>query len=184
MKKTINAFTLAEVLITLVIIGVIASMTIPVMLNNTKQQEFRTALKKAINSLNQAVSMHYALEGMTVADYTTASDVATNIFGKRLNVIKTGAGDGYAKTADAVFYTADGVMFGIKGTRKAGCTIDGKLPCFDVIIDVNGDKRPNAQTIDVEEPLDGYQAVLYAQRAIPSDDVTQKVLYNQGVHLE
>ena len=52
MKKL--GFTLAEVLITLVIIGVIAAMTVPTLMNNTNAQEFRSALKKAISVANQA----------------------------------------------------------------------------------------------------------------------------------
>ena len=50
MKKL--GFTLAEVLITLVIIGVIAAMTIPTLMNNTNSQEFRSAFKKAIILMN------------------------------------------------------------------------------------------------------------------------------------
>ena len=37
----IIGFTLAEVLITLVIIGVIAAATIPTLINNTNKQEYR-----------------------------------------------------------------------------------------------------------------------------------------------
>ena len=59
MKKL--GFTLAEVLITLVIIGVIAAMTVPTLMNNTNAQEFRSALKKAISGANQALTLNYAL---------------------------------------------------------------------------------------------------------------------------
>ncbi|MDD3238364.1 MAG: prepilin-type N-terminal cleavage/methylation domain-containing protein [Candidatus Gastranaerophilales bacterium] len=41
-----KAFTLAEVLITLVIIGVIAALTIPSLLNNINDNEKRLLLKK------------------------------------------------------------------------------------------------------------------------------------------
>ena len=67
MKKL--GFTLAEVLITLVIIGVIAAMTVPTLMNNTNAQEFRSALKKAISATNQALTLHYALEGSSAQDY-------------------------------------------------------------------------------------------------------------------
>lgn len=39
MKKNISAFTLSEVLITLGIIGVVASMTIPSLIQKYKRQE-------------------------------------------------------------------------------------------------------------------------------------------------
>lgn len=44
-KKT-KAFTLAEVLITLGIIGVVAGITIPTLVQNTQNAEFKTAMKK------------------------------------------------------------------------------------------------------------------------------------------
>ena len=54
MKK---AFTLAEVLITLGIIGVIASLTIPALINKTNKRELETAFKKQYSTLQQAVMM-------------------------------------------------------------------------------------------------------------------------------
>ena len=56
-----NAFTLAEVLITLAIIGVVAAMTMPTLINNTNSAQFKTAYKKALSVLNQAVVMNIAL---------------------------------------------------------------------------------------------------------------------------
>ena len=50
-----KAFTLAEVLITLVIIGVIAALTIPTAINNTKEQELKTQFAKAFSTVSQAV---------------------------------------------------------------------------------------------------------------------------------
>ena len=60
MNKTIKSgFTLAEMLITLAIIGVLAAMTIPALINNTHKAENVVALKKAYETLNQAF---YALK--------------------------------------------------------------------------------------------------------------------------
>ena len=59
MKKT-SAFTLAEVLITLGIIGVVAAMTIPNLIANTNGAKFRSGFKKAISTLNQAGLMAQA----------------------------------------------------------------------------------------------------------------------------
>lgn len=49
-----NGFTLAEVLITLVIIGVIAALTIPALINKTNEQDTVTSVKKAYTILSQA----------------------------------------------------------------------------------------------------------------------------------
>jgi prepilin-type N-terminal cleavage/methylation domain-containing protein len=50
-----NAFTLAEVLITLLIIGVISSIVIPSLINSTNNAEIKTALKKSFATLNEAL---------------------------------------------------------------------------------------------------------------------------------
>lgn len=65
-----SGFTLAEVLVTLMIIGVIAAMTIPSLMQNTQQQEFKAAYKKAVSMLNQAVSLNYALDGEDATNFT------------------------------------------------------------------------------------------------------------------
>lgn len=53
--KRSAAFTLAEVLITLGIIGIVAAMTIPTLQNNSQKTEYLTALKKAYAITNQAL---------------------------------------------------------------------------------------------------------------------------------
>jgi prepilin-type N-terminal cleavage/methylation domain-containing protein len=48
------AFTLAEVLITLLIIGVVSSLVIPNIIQDTQDAELKTALKKTYSTLSQA----------------------------------------------------------------------------------------------------------------------------------
>ena len=59
MKKRFG-FTLAEVLITLGIIGVVAAMTIPTLIQNTNSVKFATQFKKDISTLSQAALMAQA----------------------------------------------------------------------------------------------------------------------------
>lgn len=195
-----SGFTLAEVLITLVIIGVIAAMTVPTLMNNTNSQEFRSALKKAISALNQAVTMHYALEGEYASDYTSASDIVENVFATRLNVIQSGAAatniwaatDGGA-CSGTVFITADGIAYCIQNfsgntanDRDGACDNFGNNPCTaaagpNVLIDVNGVKKPNKLTTASTQPKDVYQAQLYSQRVVPFGDATQQVMYDANL---
>ncbi len=56
-------------------------------MNNTNGQEYRSKFKKAISGVNQALTLHYALEGLSVYDYDGYDDVIDNIFKKRMNVI-------------------------------------------------------------------------------------------------
>lgn len=73
MKK--NGFTLAEVLITLAIIGVVATLTLPALMTNTQEQQARTALKKGINTLTEAAQMNSAIAGF---DYASFNETSTN----------------------------------------------------------------------------------------------------------
>lgn len=172
MKK---GFTLAEVLITLVIIGVIASMTIPTLMNSTNQQEYRVGLKKAISALNQAMSLNYALEGKVIGDegLQSASDVVSNLFMKRLSILSTDtSGVAFATGADVTgtsgtcFYTADGMRYAV-GNISATGTNDpdaGENYYGYILIDVNGDKGPNTLTTSATLPKDTYVATLYGNR--------------------
>ncbi len=158
MRKSLG-FTLAEVLITLAIIGVVAAMTIPSVIVNTNQQEFKTGLKKAVSVLNQAITMNVALENISPADTNTSSYDSTsayNLLGylaQRLNVIKvTTMSKGQANQA---FYTSDGMRFEFPASLSGDLTTYGcgdhkkvgedgarQKPCL-ILVDVNGDKRPN-----------------------------------------
>ena len=53
-------FTLAEVLITIVIIGVVAAMTIPNLVNKTNKEELRTGLLKAQTTVANALYLFYS----------------------------------------------------------------------------------------------------------------------------
>lgn len=50
-----TAFTLAEVLITLGIIGIVAQMTIPALMNNVNDLHYKTAYKNTYSILSQAI---------------------------------------------------------------------------------------------------------------------------------
>ncbi len=69
-------FTLAEVLITLGIIGVVAAMTIPTLISNTNGAKFRSQFKKTLSTLNQAGLMAQAQYDFDYAG-TTATCSAT-----------------------------------------------------------------------------------------------------------
>jgi len=56
-KNTKNAFTLAEVLITLAIIGVVAALTIPTLVQSYKKQVASVKLKKFYSTMLQAIRL-------------------------------------------------------------------------------------------------------------------------------
>ena len=94
-----SGFTLAEVLVTLTIIGTVAAMTVPSLMNSTATQENTAAYKKMISTLNQAITMQYALEGSDMRDFVNfhgdgAMNDANNLglgqmLQNRLQVVRT-----------------------------------------------------------------------------------------------
>ena len=50
----LTAFTLAEVLVTLGIIGVVSAMTVPTLMQNYQRQSYVTQLHKVYNEVQQA----------------------------------------------------------------------------------------------------------------------------------
>ncbi|MDO5436603.1 MAG: type II secretion system protein [bacterium] len=111
-------FTLAEVLITLAIIGVVAALTIPSVISNSQQQEFKTGLKKAVSVLNSAITMNMAIDGESPYENTDLY----NYLQRHMSVLKSGIlpypstykreGGAYTSTGtNYAFYTTDGMRF-------------------------------------------------------------------------
>lgn len=101
--KKSKAFTLAEVLITLAIIGVVAAITITAITKNNNEKETVTKVKKAYTTLSQAFKLAdvYSGEvstwGWDYAGSPTGANNALNAMAKYLNIEKkcgtdTGAG--------------------------------------------------------------------------------------------
>lgn len=99
--KIKKGFTLAEVLITLAIIGVVASMTIPGLINNLDidRKANEASLRKMITALNDATKMIVMTETRNHSMTGTMSDVRFS-YTKYLNVIKTCQGGAINNTSD------------------------------------------------------------------------------------
>ncbi len=67
--KSFLAFTMAEVLITLGIIGIVAAMTFPVVIQNSKRQEASARLKKFVSAMEQAIMLSEVDNG-SATDWT------------------------------------------------------------------------------------------------------------------
>lgn len=74
MKNFRNAFTLAEVLIALAVIGVVAAVTLPTLSVNVQKQQVGPSLAKAINTLQNANDLALQAEGVRTLDQLTPDD--------------------------------------------------------------------------------------------------------------
>ena len=156
-------FTLAEVLITLGIIGVVAAMTMPTLMNQTNGAQYKTAYKKALSAMSQAVVLNVALDDYNMADTdnTVAGQNFIDIFKNRMNVVKTADGtlgytvltpdassgasaDNFTSAQNYTLFFNDGIAFSFPKTAQK-CTKDATKTgtACKGIIDVNGQKAPN-----------------------------------------
>ena len=118
MKRCYFGFTLAEVLITLAIIGVVAALSIPAVISNSQQQEFKTGLRKAVSVLNSAITMNMALDGESPYDnantfgylqkHMAVIESTNAIRGKFHSKVSSTNANSYGNLA---FYTTDGMRF-------------------------------------------------------------------------
>lgn len=171
--KKQKAFTMAEVLITIGIIGVVAAMTLPGLINNMQNQEKVTALKKAYSILSQATLLAIELNGDSgswgIKDNDT--EVIERLFSyyrPQLKIIKYCSGVKGGCSVDTVkdlkgnkfhWYNnnhsiganalsirlEDGmtITFDVFSSPKNEFGVDTTGPVLVFIVDVNGEKSPN-----------------------------------------
>ena len=69
------AFTMAEVLITLGIIGIVAAMTLPSLIGRWKDKEYEVRAKRTFSLINQAIERYEAESGM-IGDFSALFDTS------------------------------------------------------------------------------------------------------------
>ena len=165
------AFTLAEVLIVISIVGIVAELTIPTLYSNFQKQETITNLKKQYTSLAQAVKLSETDNGnVSTWDWGIANDTASirasfdtywapylkilkycnsyvdcgykSNYYKNLSKIPNGFNIYYPVSRTTVVL-ADGAILIVSGY------ISDTQVLKSAIIDINGAKKPNTFGKDV-----------------------------------
>ena len=141
------AFTLAEVLITIVIIGIVASLTMPTLIQYYKKQQATARIKKFVSITNQALITaendlgpreDWVIEGGSAEGNSDASFNFLNTYIKP-----------YIKSAEiekrqllnmsmATLRFVDGSQMSV----KIGA-------CYDIYYDINGENKPNKLGKDI-----------------------------------
>ena len=192
MKK--NGFTLAEVLITLAIIGVVATLTLPALMTNTNEQQSIAGLKKGINTLTEAAQMNSALEGFDYSGLVNTEKKTTDEVGNAqqslyglittrasVDVGKSGTGKGWrqngsSNTTNFVIYFRDGacISFNPAATSTVITSSHGSVAKdgIKIVYDVNGNKSPNILSNCAKKPAG--QANDIAQGSNKLEDVCVK----------
>ena len=173
MKK---GFTLAEVLITLGIIGVVAAMTMPTLINNHREKETVVKLKKLNSTLQNAYNImrqeEYGSSINSILDYGTNDEFIDN-FTKYLKVqnvchecelddcfiakssyktIGNGVGGRMYASASTAFVLADGTVVMVSGSN---------VTYKQLFVDLNGKNPPNTYG------KDAFSFIMNTQKIVP-----------------
>lgn len=147
-KKQIKGFTLAEILITLGIIGVITAITMPSLIQSFKKKETTTRLKRFNSIMQQAILMSEAENGDisewmqnstsdTVTQTMTTQDFFMTYLSKYLKYLEIKSPNNKINSGIIVYLTDSSSFQIYKGS------------CMDFLYDINGERKPNVEGRDI-----------------------------------
>lgn len=158
--KSKKGFTLAEVLITLGIIGIVAAMTMPALIANHQKQAAATAVKKMYSQLNQALKFALNEYGVDMLDNNDVGPNRQKIFMQKYllpylnvvgecnqqedcygdNTVKYLRGEEVYNSIDYILKMSDGSFIGLTGLGNRGIVF---------WYDYNGVRNPNTVGKDI-----------------------------------
>ncbi len=137
------AFTLAEVMVTMSIVGVVAAMTIPTLHYQRMKKEYSAKLKNFYSRMNNAI-LDMQMDKGSFTDMKLVRDEKADPGNKcgydwYMATLDPYYGHEYVDAAHKTVYFRDGSKL----------ILHGKYGCLDVDYDVNGDKGPNKIGFDM-----------------------------------
>ena len=151
MKNKKQAFTLAEVLLVLAIIGVIAAVTIPAIMQQSSEKKFAALAKKAQSTLQNAIDLKVATVPISPGEMGVGS-LQWLLDGEEdgTNTLKAVKRNNTTNTT--IIQTPDGMIYhlingqncnGQAGTKENPLNCDTRF-----IIDLNGSDPPTKTTLE------------------------------------
>lgn len=160
MRLTDKGFTLAEVLLTLVIVGIVAALTIPALVNQVGDDNLKKAWKKTYTDLNQA-AIHVLMDNSgTFRGVFTNNTELLNKFSEKMSYVKkcTSSVDEGCFYSSSELYFKSGESANTWDLNKPGLVLGNGAAlffnwadpnctditrCGEIAVDVNGSKKPN-----------------------------------------
>lgn len=166
-KNKLTAFTLAETIITMAILGVIAALTIPGLTMSMQKSEHVSGMKKAYSTLSQAISkMNFENDIANYTKFWLTDDEFWKTFLKQLRTMDVCANGQQGCFTDEPIKTLNGTNLGTyNGKNYTVRTVDGysyqytpgnvQASTYGIeekdaqkalglfLVDVNGNRRPN-----------------------------------------
>lgn len=170
------AFTLAEVLVTLAIIGVVASLTVPNIVKNYQDAALKAAWKKNFSDISQAFKMLATDNGGSLKGICASGAHISCLSGKLLPYLRAAKTCGYeevygscwnlaADTTDFIgeagnydeqeyaLVLSSGAFLNMGWRWSADCSYftgsETLRWCSSILVDVNGFKGPNRMGKDI-----------------------------------
>lgn len=140
-----KGFTLAEVLITMGIIGVISAITIPTLMTDTTSAQIGPKLAKAVSSFeqaNEALLDANSVDTLSDGQFLTSVDTYVSELQKYLKITPR----------NNAYFSKDGMSysFTINDSNPTANGVPGYMQSIGTVtIDVNGAANPNAAGTDV-----------------------------------
>lgn len=180
--RRIIAFTLAEVIIVMGIIGIVAEMTIPSLVSSFNRTQYNVALKNTYTILSAAAIQFYNDRGGNIKNsgaFSTSDDIK-KAFLPYLKIMKdcnyadtVGVGKCFpynfsylngtaypaatrdfsaARSSGFIMQNGTSVRFSANASEIDSCVVDAVTDvCSWVVIDINGESKPNKIGEDIYE---------------------------------
>ncbi len=195
-RSKVLGFTLAEVLVTVGIIGVVAALTMPTLVQNHQRKVYVTQLRKVCTELEQSfvryINDRNAVNLREAGNLTTTDGIAS-FFNRYFNVVKE-CNDSFCFTD---YKCLDGDCYGgYFNTERSVNLSSGALIGFNeagvdnlfinFLVDVNGEQGPNIAgrdiffiTADVNGKLEDF-GYMFAQIVGGGQDIDREDIFEQG----
>lgn len=155
-----KGFTLAEVLLTLVIVGVVAALTIPSLVNQVGDDNLKKSWKKTYTDLNQAAIQILTDNSGTFRGVFANNTELLNKFSEKMSYVKkctSSVDEGCFYSSSELYFKSGesanswdlnkpGFVLGNGAAiyfNNANTTCTDTTRCGEIVVDVNGSKKPN-----------------------------------------
>ena len=152
-----RAFTLAEVLVTLGIIGVVSAMTVPTLMQNHQRKSYVTQLHKVYNELSQALLQYQTdKNALNLSEAGLNSKAAVGDFFKTYFKVVQDCGNTMTPCFSNEYKKINGSAVAFQCTANcsvlaSGAAIGtyaeiegyGKKSVIAIVVDINGAQGPN-----------------------------------------
>lgn len=177
MKKNRKGFTLAEVLVTLAVIGVVAALTIPSLIQNSNTKQAQTSVKKALSTLNQALTMSIAMNGLD-AQCTNCvnSQGLQDLFSPHMSKLTEDANS--ITASDGMIYTFYNNSSGASSCPAASSVTNNDPADTDAVcqveVDINGERGSSVASTSNNAGTTSYNDLYYflvlQESVVPAND--------------